>query len=284
MDQNKRIIQVLGPIVGFILLYYVFTSMASYLQQGQLALIAEAEATPAAEAAAGAEVATVDAAAPVADTVTDTVAVTATTEVAASTEVTGAGEVAAAAEVTTTTAITAAEIAAAEAVTASEATTTTAATTDAAAAVVTATVEITPEAATGTAATPTATPAPTATPEPTAEAAAPSGPPVATDLVIGAFNKGACTACHVISEIPNAVGQVGPDLSNLGVDAATRVPGQSAVEYIHASIVDPNKFTAPECPFGPCVTGAMPPGLDKLLSPEELDAVVEYLSQQRASP
>ena len=93
------------------------------------------------------------------------------------------------------------------------------------------------------------------------------------------MNKGTCIACHVIPGVPNAVGQVGPDLSNIGAEAGTRVAGQSAVDYLHESIVDPNKFTAPKCPFGACVAGAMPANLATLLSAEEIDAVVEYLSK-----
>lgn len=113
-----------------------------------------------------------------------------------------------------------------------------------------------------------------------AEAAAPVAvePVPVTDELVSAFTKGTCIACHVIPGIQGAVGMVGPDMTHIGTDAATRVPGQSAVDYIHESIVDPMAFTAPECPFGPCVTGAMPPGLDQLVSEDELNLMVNYLA------
>ena len=72
--------------------------------------------------------------------------------------------------------------------------------------------------------------------EGTAEAAASE---VDIDTAIAAAEKGGCAACHTIPGIPNAQGQVGPDLSNIGADAATRIDGYNAEEYIHESIADP---------------------------------------------
>ena len=99
-----------------------------------------------------------------------------------------------------------------------------------------------------------------------------------TDELQAAFLSGTCIACHVIPGIPSAVGQIGPDLTHIGTTAATRVPGESALEYIHQSIVDPTAFTAPDCPTGPCITGTMPPGLDTLVSPEDLNLMINYLA------
>jgi len=108
-----------------------------------------------------------------------------------------------------------------------------------------------------------------------AEAPQSSAAEINLDEVIAAINKGGCTACHTIPNIPNAVGQVGPDLSNIGVDGANRREGYSAEQYIRESIMEPNAFAAPECPTGPCIAGAMPV---VLLSDSELEAIVNYLS------
>ncbi len=92
--------------------------------------------------------------------------------------------------------------------------------------------------------------------------------------VEAAIAKGGCAACHTIPEV-GAAGQVGPNLSNIGADAASRIPGYSATEYIYESIADPLAFAAPECPFGPCIAGAMPP---IPLEEAEIATLVAFLS------
>ena len=110
-------------------------------------------------------------------------------------------------------------------------------------------------------------------PEPgPAEAAGPSAE------VVAAFSKGACGSCHVIPGIPGANGQVGPDLSDIGVEAADRRPGYTALEYLKESILDPNAFIAPRCPVGDCPPGAMPPNFGETLSTDELELILNYLS------
>ncbi len=101
--------------------------------------------------------------------------------------------------------------------------------------------------------------------------------PQASDAVVAVVAKGTCNACHVIPGVPGAVGVVGPDLSNIGTAAAEREPGVSAEDYLHESIMDPNAFIAPECPFGACVPGAMPATLATTLTPEEINTVIQYL-------
>ena len=104
------------------------------------------------------------------------------------------------------------------------------------------------------------------------EAVAAAPPEIAT-----AFMKGTCTGCHVIPGVPNAVGITGPNLANIGTVAATRVEGQSAEEYIRASILAPEEYIAPDCPTGPCAAGIMLETFGSLLSEDELDGVVDYL-------
>jgi hypothetical protein len=47
-----------------------------------------------------------------------------------------------------------------------------------------------------------------------------------------------CGECHSVEPGGNAA--LGPNLSNIGARAATTVPGQTAEEYLRASIVDPD--------------------------------------------
>jgi cytochrome c2 len=99
----------------------------------------------------------------------------------------------------------------------------------------------------------------------------------APDDVSAAFMKGTCIGCHVVPGVPNANGMVGPDLSNIATVAATRVEGQSAEEYLHESIINPEAYIAPDCPTGPCPSGIMLPTFGQLLSEDELNGVVDYL-------
>jgi mono/diheme cytochrome c family protein len=66
-----------------------------------------------------------------------------------------------------------------------------------------------------------------------------------------AFQANACFACHGQPD-GSAPAVVGPNLSNIANDAATRIDGVEAQQYIYQSILDPNAFIAPECPNGPC--------------------------------
>lgn len=170
-----------------------------------------------------------------------------------------------------------------------------------AAAVVTETTAITEAAAVATALTTTATSATTpvtattavteATAAPlasnstavTATAAvtqtAPAAPSAAGDLaaVTAIVTKGTCGACHTIPGIEIAVGQIGPNLATIGTDAATRIEGVTAEAYLRESILNPNAFIAPQCPTGACLPNLMLPNLADLLTPAEIDTIVNYL-------
>ncbi len=101
--------------------------------------------------------------------------------------------------------------------------------------------------------------------------AAPDGPTIA------AFAKGGCAACHAIPGIPSAVGQVGPDLSAIGAEAAARVSGLDAEAYLRQSILMPNAFIAPGCPTGECPENVMPANIGQRLSAGELTLIIDYL-------
>ncbi len=121
---------------------------------------------------------------------------------------------------------------------------------------------------------------------PTTEAHPPTEAVMEVDkeTLLAAFQAGGCGACHVIPGIPNAQGTLGPDLSIIGKLAANRIQAtdyeggaESNEEYLRESILEPNTYTVPECPGGPCGEGLMPPSGD-LFSDVELEAIVDYLS------
>lgn len=90
------------------------------------------------------------------------------------------------------------------------------------------------------------------------------------------FTTQGCIACHAIEGI--STGAVGPELTQIGTLAETRVPGQSASDYLHASIVDPNAFIVEECPPGPCASpSVMPQTFGQTLTEGQLEDLVAYL-------
>ncbi|MBV7337931.1 c-type cytochrome [Chloroflexi bacterium TSY] len=76
-----------------------------------------------------------------------------------------------------------------------------------------------------------------------------------------------CTACHSIGEI----GLRAPDLAGIGGQAASKVPDQSAEEYLYESLEDPCAHIVEgyEC--------IMPPTLAQSLGPTKVTAVVAFL-------
>lgn len=113
-----------------------------------------------------------------------------------------------------------------------------------------------------------------------APGAAPDSQEIATT-----FQKGGCTACHIIPGVPGAVGTIGPDLSQMGEVAAAHLQdpaysggAEDVADYIRESVINPDAFIPAECPGGPCQAGQMPATLKDLLSDKELETIVTYLS------
>ena len=105
------------------------------------------------------------------------------------------------------------------------------------------------------------------------------------ELAVQAIQKGGCVACHVVPGVPGAAGTIGPDLSDIGQIARERLESgaysgmaKTVEEYLKESIQNPDAFIAPNCPTGPCAKGTMPASLAQVLSSEELNAVVKYLT------
>ena len=56
------------------------------------------------------------------------------------------------------------------------------------------------------------------------------------------FEKYGCGACHVVTSLPAARGNIGPALDGLAQRAAQRAPDMSADDYIRQSIVEPGAY------------------------------------------
>ena len=90
------------------------------------------------------------------------------------------------------------------------------------------------------------------------------------------FVQAGCIACHTVEGL--AVGVVGPELTNIGTVAETRIEGYTAEEYIRESILDPAAYIAPDCPNGPCTEPTvMPLTFSETLSDEQFENLVLYL-------
>jgi mono/diheme cytochrome c family protein len=85
-----------------------------------------------------------------------------------------------------------------------------------------------------------------------------------------------CAACHGDPSDPGSA-TVGPHLGNIANDAATRVDGMSAAQYIYESILNPNAFITPDCPNGPCFEpSAMPANFGDRMSEQDMADLIAY--------
>jgi cytochrome c oxidase subunit II len=88
------------------------------------------------------------------------------------------------------------------------------------------------------------------------------------------FATAGCGGCHALSKAGTDA-QIGPSLDDL--TAAADEAGVPVAEFVRSSIVDPDAVIAPD--YQP---GVMPKDFAQSLSPEELDALVAYLSGEGA--
>ena len=102
--------------------------------------------------------------------------------------------------------------------------------------------------------------------------AGPSGPPSPAQGK-QLFAANGCSGCHTLAAA-GASGKVGPDLDNVLRDAAKYAKGKPASSYIRQSIESPNAFVVPGFP-----RGTMPQDFAKKLTPQQIDALVKFLSQ-----
>ena len=92
----------------------------------------------------------------------------------------------------------------------------------------------------------------------------------AQELGATTFAKAGCGGCHTFSKAGTDA-QIGPSLDDLA--AAAEEAGVPLAEFIRSSIVDPDAVITPD--YQP---GVMPKDFAQSLTPEELDALVAYLS------
>lgn len=75
-----------------------------------------------------------------------------------------------------------------------------------------------------------------------------------------------CATCHTLESIPQAQGKDGPELTGIGSMGA---------DFIRESIVNPSALITEGYP-----DGLMPQDFADQMTPDELDAVVEFLASQ----
>jgi hypothetical protein len=94
----------------------------------------------------------------------------------------------------------------------------------------------------------------------------------------------ACASCH--GDPRASAFASAPHLGAIGVEAAGRVPGLSAAQYLYESILDPQAFDARRCdPGAPCAPAAAPmPFYGEVLSLQDAADLVAYLLEQREAP
>ena len=89
------------------------------------------------------------------------------------------------------------------------------------------------------------------------------------------FNgKGKCHTCHTLD--PSAPKSRCPDMSDVGIRAATRKPGLTAKEYLIESTYEPHKFLVPG--YGNIMPPVWKPPIS--LSEREIETVIAFLQNQ----
>jgi cytochrome c oxidase subunit 2 len=87
------------------------------------------------------------------------------------------------------------------------------------------------------------------------------------------FAANGCGGCHTLAAAGSS-GTVGPNLDKLVQDAAKYAKGKPPAAYVRESIVSPNAFVVPGYP-----RGTMPQTFGKQLTPQQIDALVQFLIQ-----
>ena len=124
---------------------------------------------------------------------------------------------------------------------------------------------------------PTAAPTATSVPAPIATTPPVNGGNGGSDGQTIFTGSGGCAACHTIEGL--TVGAVGPDLTHIGTNAATRKPGLDARAYITESIRDPEVFVAEGVERA--TPGLMTRAITAGLSDADVGALVDFLVEQK---
>jgi mono/diheme cytochrome c family protein len=109
---------------------------------------------------------------------------------------------------------------------------------------------------------------PTATPPPAGET--PAGDPVSRGRDV--YNNSGCGGCHTIDGISS--GTVGPNLNQIGEEAANRIDGMSSQDYLRESIVNPSAHIVEG------FDDMMPKTFADSLGDQELEDLIAFLLAQ----
>ena len=127
--------------------------------------------------------------------------------------------------------------------------------------------------------TATPTPPPTATSEPTPK-------PEVIAAGKAAFVRIGCVACHEVKGLSDqALAAPSLDHAYQLVNDILKSPeyrksggkAKTPREFVIESIMQPDAYTYPTCPQGPCVKGTMPTNYKDIIRPDELNALVDYI-------
>jgi len=136
---------------------------------------------------------------------------------------------------------------------------------------VTPTFFVPPHAATGTAESVRATEVAAAAPEATATPEI-VGDPARGEAIFTTFHPEANFACSTCHRVDSEEQLIGPGLKSVSQRAATRVDAESAVEYLHQSIVNPSAFVVPGYP-----DNLMPKVFGDIFTEDQINDLIAYL-------
>lgn len=97
-----------------------------------------------------------------------------------------------------------------------------------------------------------------------------------------------CIGCHTIESVPEAIGQIGPNLSHIASEAPGLIASQgykdsggtatSVREYLRESILKPSQFLVPACPTGACPDYVMPRDFKTRMTAEEIEILLDLFA------
>ncbi len=89
-----------------------------------------------------------------------------------------------------------------------------------------------------------------------------------------------CSACHGDPKVPDS-NNIGPNLAHIAAEAATRVAGEPAAQYLYRSMLEPDAVIAPKCKGGvPCQRPSAMPDYSSLLTVRDAADLLTYLLEQ----
>jgi mono/diheme cytochrome c family protein len=91
---------------------------------------------------------------------------------------------------------------------------------------------------------------------------------------VAVIEKGGCFACHRVDVLGRG-GRIGPAWEESSMSAGERISGVPAETYLRDSILDPASFIVP----GFEEASAMPANFNEILTPEEIDILVDFVLQ-----